>query len=367
MVRLWNVETRSLIHTFLGYNYLGYDSEIKGLHFNADGNTLMGWSDYGMYIWDIEKRVFERDLNMHFGRQTDVAFQSDRILVVDGNYKRILYGDFNPEMKGEKIPDHKIDDAHEKSITCVSLSPDGKMIASGSKDKSIRLWDASTKTLHKTLRGHRRPIFGLTFSSDGSSIASISEDKTVRVWNVATGRRSHTFKTHSKYPHRISFSPNGETLASSSLPGIIHQWDLNKGKHKNTIVGHGAGFATKSVVFSKDKITGATTDGNNNIILYDLNTQEVQTVLTGHKDLVTILTFSPNGETLASGGLDKTIRLWTVATGEPKKTLRGHFGLVSHIMFKDNETLISYGYDKMVRQWDVIEGRQKNSFEIGGC
>lgn len=359
LVRVWNVETRKLIHTFFGLR-----RDIIGVHFSSNGNTLAGWSDYGMRIWDIEKSVFKQDMNMHLERQSDITFHKDRISIVNGNYKTIRYHDFGIETKKEKKDGHEINDAHKEWITCVSFSPDGTMIASGSRDKTVRLWNAETETLHKTLKGHRKPILSLTFSHDGSSIASTSEDKTIRVWHVATGRRKHTFKTNSEHLHRISFSPNGETLASVSRDGIIHQWDLNTGKHKNTIVGHGGGFASKNIVFSKDKITAATTYGKNNMILYDLNTQEVQTILTGHKKQVYSLSFSPDGKTLASGGLDKTIRLWTVATGEHKKTLRGHTDQVSHIMFKDDATLISYGNDKMVRLWDVRNGRQKHNFRV---
>ena len=355
LVRLWNVETRKPMHTFMGHR-----RDIIGVNFNPDGTTLACWSDYGMRIWDVEKRVYKRDWNVNLKHPSDITFHDDRISVVNGNYKTITFWDLETEKKKE------INDAHKESITCVSFSPDGKMIASGSRDKTVRLWNAATETLHKTLKGHKKPILSLTFSRDGSHIASISEDKTIRVWHVATGRRKHTFKTNSKDLHRISFSPNGETLASASLvDGIIHQWDLNTGKHKNTIVGHGGGFASKNIVFSEDRIIATTIYGKKNIILYDLNTQEVQTILAGHKKQVYSLSFSLDGKTLASGGLDKTIRIWTVDTGEHKKTLRGHSDQVSHILFKDDATLISYGKDKMVRLWDIKKGRQKNSFKVG--
>ncbi len=354
LVRVWNVETRKLIHTFFGHRY-----EIIGVSYSQDGRTLASWSDHGLHIWDVEKSVHKQDWNMHLEHQSDITFHSDRISVVNGYYKTITFWDLGTKTKKE------IDDAHKESITCVSFSPDGKMIASGSRDKTVRLWNAETETLHKTLKGHRKPILSLTFSHDGNSIASTSEDKTIRVWHVATGRRKHTFKTNSEYLHRISFSPNGKTLASSSLDGIIHQWDLNTGKHKNTIVGHGDGFASKNIVFSKDKITAATTYGDNHIILYDVNTQEVQVVLTGHKKRVNCLSFSSDGKMLASGSQDKTIRLWDVTSGEHKKTLRGHSEQVSHVVFKDDETLVSNGDDKMVRLWDAKKGRQKFNFEVG--
>lgn len=362
-VRVWNVETRKLMHTFFGL--LSGDREIIGAHFSPDGNTLASWSDDSMRIWDIEKSVFNQDINIHLERQSDITFHSNGISIVNGNHKTIRYQDFSTDTKEQKNDEQKIDDAHKESITCVSVSPDGKMIASGSRDKTVRLWNAETETLHKTLKGHRKPILSLTFSHDGSSIASTSEDKTVRVWNVNTGRRKHTFRTNSEHLHRVVFSPNGKTLASSSFDGIIHQWDLKKGKHKNIIVGHGHGFASKNIVFSNDKITAATTYGDNHIILYDVNTQEMQAVLTGHKKRVNCLSFSSDGKILASGSQDKTIRLWDVTTGEHRKTLRGHSEQVFHIMFKDDETLVSYGNDDMVRLWDVKKGRQKNDFKVG--
>ena len=237
------------------------DREIIGVHFSADGNTLASWGDDSMRIWDIDKSVFKQDMNIHLERQSDITFHSNGILIVNGYYKTIRYQDFSTDTKEEKINEHEIDDAHKESITCVSVSPDGKMIASGSRDKTVRLWNAETETLHKTLKGNRKPILSLTFSHDGSSIASTSEDKTVRVWNVDTGRRKHTFKTNSEHLHSVVFSPDGKTLASSSFDGIIHQWDLKKGKHKNTIVGHGHGFASKNIVFSNGHSTHSVNAG----------------------------------------------------------------------------------------------------------
>src|SRR5690606_11856471 len=96
----------------------------------------------------------------------------------------------------------------DSTVTSVSFSPDGKLIASGSWDKTVRVWDVVTGTSTATFEGHSNVVISVTFSPDGKLIASGSHDKTVRVWDAVTGTSIATFKGHSEYVTSVTFSPD---------------------------------------------------------------------------------------------------------------------------------------------------------------
>jgi WD40 repeat protein len=151
----------------------------------------------------------------------------------------------------------------------VTFSPDGRTLASGSSDKSIRLWDASTgKPVGEPLRGHESAVFSVTFSPDGRTLASASMDKAIRLWDASTGKPAgEPLRGHEDHVTSVTFSPDGRTLASASWDTTIRLWDASTGK-------------------------------------------PVGEPLRGHEDHVASVTFSPDGLTLASASEDKTIRLW---------------------------------------------------------
>jgi hypothetical protein len=119
-------------------------------------------------------------------------------------------------------------EGHSKSVNSVSFSPDGKTLASGSYDKTIKVWNLETGKEIRTLNGHSNTVNSVSFSPDGKTLASGSHDKTIKLWNLETGKEIRTLNGHSNTVNSVSFSPDGKTLASGSGDNTIKLWNLSE-------------------------------------------------------------------------------------------------------------------------------------------
>ena len=209
----------------------------------------------------------------------------------------------------------------------------------------------ATAQLKATLEGHTDYVWSVAFSPNGKMLASGSWDQTVRLWNVNTGRLLHTLTGHTNEVLSVAFSPDGKTLASASWDGTIRLWNPNNGKLKRTLTGHAGGVA--SVVFSPDGQTLASSSRDRTIRLWNPNNGKLKKTLTGYTDWINPVAFSPDGQHLACGRYN-TIRLWNIQTGEYKNISEGHTGHILSVVFSpDGTTLASSGEDNTVRLWDV--------------
>jgi tetratricopeptide (TPR) repeat protein len=199
-------------------------------------------------------------------------------------------------------------EGHDSRVRSVSFSPDGKTLASGSSDNTIKLWDVATGKPITTLKGHDSPVISVSFSPGGKTLASGSDDNTIKLWEVATGKPITTLTGHDSAVYSVSFSPDGKTLASGSWDNTIKLWEVATGKPITTLTGPTS--LVISVSFSPDGKTLASGSSDNTIKVWNLATGKPITTLTGPTSLVISVSFSPDGKTLASASKDKTIKVW---------------------------------------------------------
>jgi WD40 repeat protein len=269
-------------------------------------------------------------------------------------------------------------DGHNGSVNSVSFSPDGKTLATGSSDNTIKLWDVETGKEIRTLSGHNgyargedNHISSVSFSSDGKTLTSGSNDDTIILWNVETGEEIRTLSGHNGSVNSVSFSPDGKTLATGSRDKTIKLWNVETGQEIRTLSGHNEGVS--SVSFSPDGNT--LVSGSGTIKLWNVETGKEICTLSGHNREVNSVSFSSDGKTLATGSEDNTIKLWDVETGKGIRTLSGHNGSVYSVSFSntlsghngsvysvsfsnDGKTLASGGWDNTIKLWNVETGQE---------
>ncbi|NEP10828.1 MAG: protein kinase [Symploca sp. SIO2C1] len=242
---------------------------------------------------------------------------------------------------------------HSQAVHAIAFTPTGKTLASGSEDKTIKLWSIRTLQEIRTIKGHAKSVNSVVFSPDGKTLASGSEDKTIKLWQVSNGKEKHSLE-HLFDVFSVAFSPDGNTLASGSWDHMIRLWDVGTGQKIHTLDKHL--FDVFSVAISPDGTILASGSEENTIKLWDLRTLQEKQTLTGHTNSVNSVVFSPDGRILASGSKDKTINLWDVSTGKLLCHWQAHSdSVLSLAMSPDGQTLASGSTDGSVKIWQFRE------------
>ncbi|MBD2600914.1 serine/threonine-protein kinase [Microcystis viridis] len=246
---------------------------------------------------------------------------------------------------------------HSDTVSSVVYSPDVRYLASGSSDKTIKIWEVATGKELRTLTGHSSWVSSVVYSPDGRYLASGSYDNTIKIWEVATGKQLRTLTGHSFWVNSVVYSPDGRYLASGSLDKTIKIWEVATGKQLRTLTGHS--FWVNSVVYSPDGRYLASGNGDKTIKIWEVATGKELPTFTGHSSVVLSVVYSPDGRYLASGSRDKTIKIWEVATGKELRTLTGHSSLVYSVAYSpDGRYLASGSYDNTIKIWRVATGKE---------
>ena len=249
---------------------------------------------------------------------------------------------------------------HTNRVTSVVFSPDGKTLASGGWDGTVRCWDAWAAKLLNCLGGDSGLIYCAAFSPDGKLVANVGDDGQIRLWNAGDGRLERVWVTgHADAVYFVTFSPDGASVATCSRDSTIKLWDVQTGREKRILAGHKG--SVLAVAFSPDGKLLASGSSDGTVRLWNVQTGSQARELTGHTNWVAAVAFSPNGKVLASGSGDRAVRLWDVATGARLLTLSGHTDGVRAVAFADHKTLVSAGRDGTIRVWNVGTGSEKQS------
>ncbi|UNI15346.1 hypothetical protein JDV02_001886 [Purpureocillium takamizusanense] len=243
-------------------------------------------------------------------------------------------------------------EGHGDFVTSVAFSADGQLLASGSSDKTVKVWDATTGACLQTLEGHDDWVRSVAISTDGQRLASGSNDGTVKAWDAGTGACLQTLEGHDDFVMSVVFSADGRRLASGSSDQTVKVWDATTGACVQTLEGHDAWV--RSVAFSTDGQRLASGSSDTTVKVWDMATGACAQTLEGHGDFVMSVVFSADGRRLASGSSDKTVKVWDTATAACVQTFEGHDRSVLSVAFSaDSQRLASGSDDKTVKVWDA--------------
>ena len=319
-VRLWDVNTGTLLRTFNDEPAWQYSAHINSMRFSPDGQTLVSASQaetrrgnhkfYTIRLWDVAT--------------------------------------------GEPLKTLTVNTDSDSSLC---WSPDGQTLAMGSLDSTIRLWDIASGEPFKMLIAHTDVVFSLCWSADGQMLASASQDGTIQLWDVATGLPQHTFTGHTSRVSSLYWRGDGQTLVAGYDDSRVRLWDAVTSMPRHTFVGRtedGRSLSSsedrRAVSLSADGQLLASGNDDTTILLWDVATGALRQTFPGHTKHVSSLCFSADGRLLASGSWGETIRLWDVATGTSLKTLTGY--AAASMDFSPNSQTLASG----TQLWDVATG-----------
>jgi COMPASS component SWD3 len=278
VITLRNLKTGKIIRSFTGHS-----GSIYGLSLSPDGQTLVSSSrDTTLKIWHLHT------INTYSSNSTNR-------LIGDGLINTLV--------------------GHSSSINAVKISPNGQIIASGSEDNTIKIWDLNSGVCLATLEGHEAGVRAIAISPDGQLLISGSADHTIKLWQLPIVENEpicpdpiYTLTGHSDEIKCLAISPDGQILASGSQDKTIKLWQLESCELNSTISEHWR--EVNHLTISPDGRNLISCSGDETILIWQLETLKLQHSFIGHQGAIAVVAVSPDGQPLVSSSWDHTIRVW---------------------------------------------------------
>lgn len=247
--------------------------------------------------------------------------------------------------------------AHDDDVMALAISPEGRRLATGGRDHSVKLWRLFDCREERVLAGHTNVITSVAFSPDGLILASASDDRTVKIWNAETGQLRGQLTGYPGHVTNVAFAPGGKVVCTAGSDGIVRFWNLETYEQQSTLKGHT--LEVNVVRFSPDGKLLASCADDETVRIWDVAAQTEVATLRGHVGHVSCIAFSPDGNLLASCGRDQRVKLWNVSDKREKVSFNAHAARINSSAFSpDGVMLVTASDDKTVKFWRVDDQRE---------
>ncbi|WP_375330738.1 NACHT and WD40 repeat domain-containing protein [Candidatus Tisiphia endosymbiont of Oplodontha viridula] len=245
---------------------------------------------------------------------------------------------------------------HTAMVSCISYSPDGKYLASGSWDDTVRIWNAENGSLLHKLEGHTNTIRCVSYSPDSKYLASGSWDHTVKIWNAENGSLLHKLEGHTGVIKCLSYSLDGKYLASGSWDDTVIIWNAENGSLLHKIEEHTGQIWCLS--YSPDGKYLASGSWDHAVKIWNAENGSLFYKLEGHTKVICCLSYSPDGKYLATGSRDRTVKIWNAKDGSLLHDLIGHNDSVMCLSYLPDGKYLASG------SWNYTADSEDNTVKI---
>ncbi|XP_047404694.1 POC1 centriolar protein homolog B isoform X5 [Sciurus carolinensis] len=239
---------------------------------------------------------------------------------------------------------------HKDVVTSVQFSPLGNLLASASRDRTVRLWIPDKKGKSSEFKAHTAPVRSVDFSADGQFLVTASEDKSIKIWNMFRQRFLYSLYRHTHWVRCAKFSPDGRLIVSCSEDKTIKIWDTTNKQCVNNF-SDSVGFAN-FVDFNPNGTCIASAGSDHTVRIWDIRVNKLLQHYQVHSCGVNCISFHPSGNYLITASSDGTLKILDLLEGRLIYTLQGHTGPAFTVSFsRSGEQFASGGADTQVLLW----------------